>query len=137
MAIESYPEPPPPRSPSNFPSPKLSLSREPGCFTTADDNRSLLLTQLDGTTDGFPLTWIYRWQWRQHANHESLIITLSEHEIEICGKNLHATEEYLSKGRGIHFRVKDDRYLKLQGNHLTQISSINVKPTVQRIPEPN
>jgi hypothetical protein len=28
------------------------------------------------TTEGFPLTWIYRWQWRKDASQEEIVLTL-------------------------------------------------------------
>ncbi len=119
-------------APAEYPSRVASPDREPGCCTDDDRHHSLVLTQLDGATEGFPLTWLYRWQWRRHAAHERLNLTLTEHEIEIRGKNLGAVQEHLTNGRGLHLRVKDQRYFSLQPQHLPQIASITIQSTAEQ-----
>jgi len=88
--------------------PRFLPSSEPGCCTSEDDHRCLILTQLDGTIEGFPLTWLYRWQWRSSATHELLILTLTEHEVTIHGKHLDKVAKLLSDGKGLHLQIKDD-----------------------------
>jgi len=104
---------------------------DPGCCHSDDRHRSLVLTQLDGTTEGFPLTWLYRWRWCQCPTHEILTLTLTEHEVTIHGKNLDDILEHLRNNHGLHLRVKDDRYLSLQGKHAAQISTITIQPNAR------
>ena len=97
------------RYPNRVPSP----TPEPGCCTSEDNHRCLILTQLNGAAEGFPLTWLYRWQWKQSATQELLILTLTEHEVTIHGKHLENVAELLSNGKGLHLRIKDSRYQSL------------------------
>jgi hypothetical protein len=103
-------------------------SSETSCCTSEDNHRSLILTQLDGATEGFPLTWLYRWQWRSSAGNEQLIVTLTEHEVTIHGKHLDGVAELLRNGQGLHLRVKDDRYQSLMRATEILISAITVLP---------
>lgn len=121
-----------PKSPDEpvprFPSRELSPLPEAGCLSTDDHHRSLLLTQPDGSTQGFPLTWLYRWQWREHATTETLTLMLTEHVITVHGKHLARIIEPLSKGTGIHLREKDARYQSQLRPNETLISDITVLP---------
>jgi hypothetical protein len=112
---------------SNF-SEGLPSNSEADCFTTAESSRSLVFTQADGTTEGFPLTWLYRWQWKKQAAHEVLILTLTEHEIAIHGKKLARIIEPLNKGTGLHLTVKEDRYQCLLMPYETLITQIEIQP---------
>ena len=115
----------------NFPVREVLSSPEPGCFRYDDRHRSLILTQLDGTTEGYPLTWLYRWRWHKGPAHEVLALTLTEHEVTIRGKNLEYILEHLQSNHGLHLRVKDDRYLSLEGKGSVQISAIMIEPNAQ------
>ncbi|MEO6569525.1 MAG: hypothetical protein ABIO94_12235 [Opitutaceae bacterium] len=107
---------------------RLLSSSETSCCTSVDNHRSLILTQLDGATDGFPLTWLYRWQWRSFAANEQLIVTLTEHEVTIHGKHLDGIADLLRNGKGLHLRVKDDRYQSLMRPTEILITEITVLP---------
>ncbi|MBI5770286.1 MAG: hypothetical protein HZA93_21100 [Verrucomicrobia bacterium] len=117
--------------------PRLLSSHEPGCCTSEDSHRSLVLTQMDGATEGFPLTWLYRWQWRSSATHELLILTLTDHEVTIHGKHLDGVTELLSNGKGLHLRIKDARYQSLMRPNEILITTINVQPNSKHEPSQN
>lgn len=115
----------------------LSARPEPGCFTGSESHRSLVLTPWDGGTDAFPLTWLYRWNWKILPTHELLKITLTEHEVTISGLNLGLAVEYLTTGKGFHLQVKDDRYQSLLGPHALRITSITIQPHARNSPPLN
>lgn len=115
----------PPRS--KFPD-SLGRSPESVCYTVLEHARSLILTQADGATEGFPLTWLYRWQWKKETTDELLILTLSEHEAIIRGKNLEILLEALGRNTGLHLRAREERYQSLLLPHETLISCITVRP---------
>jgi hypothetical protein len=104
-----------------------------------ENGRCLILTQANGATEGFPLTWLYRWQWKKQTTDELLILTLTEHEVMIDGKNLELITEPLSKSTGLHLRVKEDRYQSLLQPDANLITHITIKPhaKAQSIPAPS
>ena len=117
--------------------PRFLPSSEPGCCTSEDDHRCLILTQLDGTLEGFPLTWLYRWQWRSSATHELLILTLTEHEVTIDGQHLDKVAKLLSDGKGLHLQIKDARYQSLMRPYEILITTITVQPNSKKEPSQN
>ena len=84
MAIDFYPGTGP-TSATRGSSSESPSSPDPGCCQSDDRHRTLVLTQLDGSTEGFPLTWLYRWQWRKELGHEVLTLTLTEHRSPSTG----------------------------------------------------
>ena len=130
MAIDFYPGTGPTsatRDSSSEHSPSLDL----GCCQSDDRHRTLVLTQLDGTTEGFPLTWLYRWQWRKELGHEVLTLTLTEHKVTIHGRHLDRIMEHLSNNHGLHLQIKDERYFNLVKRDVIRISAITVQPNAQ------
>ena len=121
---------------SKFPNTVIP-SPEPGCCTVIENGRCLILTQQNGATEGFPLTWLYRWQWKKQTTDELLILTLTEHEVMIHGKNLERIIEFLSTGTGLHLTVKDDRYQGLLRPNETHITHITVQPHEKARPSPH
>lgn len=115
----------------------LSPLPEPGCFTSDENHRCLVLSPGDGDTVGFPLTWLYRWQWKVQAPLELLTIALTEHEITISGLNLGLAVEHFTSGKGFHLRVKDDRYQSLLGPHEMRITAITIQPHTKNSPSLN
>ena len=109
----------------------VSPSPEPGCCTVIENGHSLILTQANGATEGFPLTWLYRWQWKKQTTDELLILTLTEHEVMIHGKNLELITEPLSKSTGLHLRVKEDLYQSLLQPDANPITQITIKPNAK------
>ena len=105
-----------------------AFERELECYTTDDHHRCIILTQADGATEGFPLTWLYHWEWISQGTYEQLVITLTDHEATIRGKNLSRIIEALSKGTGLHLRVRDERYQSLVRTNALLITHITVQP---------
>jgi hypothetical protein len=128
MAIESHPSSDRSQAANGIPSGSLSTSFDPGCCQADDRHRSLVLTQLDGTTEGFPLTWLYRWQWRKESNCEVLTLTLTEHQVTIHGKHLDRITEHLRNNHGLHLQIKDERYFGMIGRDPIRISTITIQP---------
>jgi hypothetical protein len=130
MAIDFYPGTGP-TSAARSPSSEHSPSLDPGCCQSDDRHRTLVLTQLDGTTEGFPLTWLYRWQWRKELGHEVLTLTLTEHKVTIHGRHLDRIMEHLRNNHGLHLQIKDERYFNLVKRDVIRISTITVEPNAQ------
>lgn len=97
------------------------------CYTEIEHGKSILLTQTNGAIDGFPLTWLYRWQWSEQTTGEQIVITLTEHEILIQGKNLEPITALLTKGTGLHLRMIDERYQTMLSPNATLITKLTVK----------
>ena len=68
--------------------------------------------------------------WKQTTD-ELLILTLTEHEVMIHGKNLELITEPLSKSTGLHLRVKEDRYQSLLQPDANLITQITIKPNAK------
>lgn len=138
MAIKSYPSPVRASAADSASLADLSSPLEQGCCQPDDRHHSLVLTQLDGTTEGFPLTWLYHWQWRKEPSHEVLTLTLTEHKVTIHGSCLDRIMEHLRNNHGLHLQIKDDRYFSIQGKSSIRISAITIKPHTPPPPnEPN
>lgn len=97
------------------------------CYTEIEHGKSILLTQANGGIDGFPLTWLYRWQWNEQPTGEQIVITLTEHEVLIQGKNLEPITTLLTKGTGLHLRMIDERYQSMLSPNATLITKLTVK----------
>mgnify|MGYP001616536127 CR=1 FL=1 len=106
----------------------LAESEPVRCYTEIEHGKSILLTQTNGAIDGFPLTWLYRWQWNEETTGEQIVITLTEHEILIQGKNLETITALLTKGTGFHLRMIDERYQTMLSPNATLITQLTVKP---------
>ncbi len=106
----------------------VSQTSGPGCCTVIENGRCLILTPTNGATEGFPLTWLYRWQWKKQTTDEVLILTLTEHEVTIHGKNLEPITDSLSKSTGLHFKVIADRYQSLLPSDSILITHIIINP---------
>ena len=130
MAIDFYPGTGP-TSAARSPSSEHSPSLDPGCCQSDDRHHTLVLTQLDGTTEGFPLTWLYRWQWRKELGHEVLTLTLTEHKVTIHGRHLDRIMEHLRNNHGLHLQIKDERYFNLVKRDVIRISTIAIQPHSQ------
>ncbi len=98
------------------------------CCMELEGGKSLLLTHAAGVTDGFPLTWLYRWQWSEQPTEERIVVTLTEHEILVRGKNLEPISSLLAKGIGLHLRTIDERYHATLSPNATLITNLTIKP---------
>lgn len=122
---------------SEAPLPRFLPDAEPGCCTSEDNHRCLILTQLDGAVEGFPLTWLYRWQWHPSALNERLTISLTDHEVTVRGKHLDRVAELLSNGKGLHLQIKDARYQSLLRPNEILITTITIQPNAKSEPAQN
>lgn len=114
-----------------------ALQPDLDCCTTHKHQRCLILTQANGATEGFPLTWLYHWEWKQQGSHELLTITLTEHVATIRGKNLTRIIESLTQGTGFHLRVTNERYQSLLRPNQALITEITVQPHTKTQPQPH
>lgn len=121
----------------DVPLPRLPPDDEPDCCTSADSHRCLILTRQDGGVEGFPLTWLYRWQWHPSAPQERLNISLTEHEVTVCGKHLDRVAELLSNGKGLQLQIRDARYQSLLRPSEILITSITIQPHAKSEPAQN
>ena len=133
MAIDFYPGTGPTSATRGSLS-ERSPSHDPGCCQSDDRHRTLVLTQLDGTTEGFPLTWLYRWQWRKELGHEVLTLTLTEHQVTIQGRNLDRIMEHLRNNHGLQLQIKDERYFSMAKRDVIRISTITIQ-THSQLPQ--
>jgi hypothetical protein len=117
--------------------PRFLPDAEPGCCTSEDNHRCLILTQLDGTVEGFPLTWLYRWQWQPTALSERLIVSLTDHEVTVRGKHLDRVAELLGNGKGLRLQIKDTRYQSLLRPTEILITTITIQPNAKSAPSQN
>lgn len=114
--------------------PRFLSEAEPACCISEDSHRCLILVQRNGAVEGFPLTWLYRWQWQPGATQERLAIGLTDHEVTIHGKQLDRVAELLSNGKGLRLQIKDARYQSLLRPNEILITAITIQPNAK--PEP-
>lgn len=117
--------------------PRFLPDTEPSCCTSEDSHRCLILVQQDGALEGFPLTWLYRWQWHPAATQERLTISLTDHEVAIDGKHLDRVAELLSNGKGLRLQIKDARYQSLLRPNEILITSIAIQSNAKSEPAQN
>ncbi len=117
--------------------PRFLPEAEPPCCASEDSHRCLILVQRNGAVEGFPLTWLYRWQWRPSATQERLAISLADHEVTIHGKQLDRVAELLSNGKGLRLQIKDTRYQSLLRPNEILISTITIQPNAKSEPAQN
>jgi hypothetical protein len=110
---------------------------EQTCCTSEDSHRCLILVQRNGAVEGFPLTWLYRWQWQPGATQERLAISLTDHEVTVHGKQLDRVAELLSNGKGLRLQIKDARYQSLLRPNEIFITAITIQQNAKCEPAQN
>ena len=100
--------------------------------------RSLLaFTRADGRTTGFPLSWLYRFDYRKDEGDEQFTLLLTEHRVTITGLGLGALEDQLKKGEGFHVMELPERYTGIQRNEKAHVTSIAIEAVTKPNPESN
>lgn len=89
----------------------------------------LVFTLADGATVGFPLSWLYRFDYRKNQAGEQFSLHLTEHRVTIQGKGLVILEDRLKDGAGFHLSELPDRYLSIRRSDKAQIDHITIEPT--------
>ncbi len=97
----------------------------------------LMFTQADGTTVGFPLSWLYQFDYRKDERGETFVLHLTEHVVTVTGRTLGVLEDQLKKGEGFHVSEPAERYASIQRNEQAQIASITIEPLVKPMHENN
>lgn len=95
-------------------------------------SRSMLIfTQADASTIGFPLSWLYRFDYRKDSRGEVLTLHLTEHLVTVLGRMLGMAVGQLQQGEGFHLSEVPERYQGLQRNEDAHIASITIEPVTK------
>lgn len=107
--------------------PKTQLDRD-----QYQANRSMLIfTQADASTIGFPLSWLYRFDYRNDSRGEVLTLHLTEHLVTVVGQMLGMAVGQLQQGEGFHLSEVPERYKGLLRNEDAHIASITIEPVIK------
>jgi hypothetical protein len=79
-----------------------------------------------GKTVGFPLSWLYRYEYCEDDDLETMRLYFGEHRVVVRGCPLRELQEHLHKGQGFHLRVTADRYQAMQQMEKSYIQSIEI-----------
>lgn len=89
----------------------------------------LVFTLADGATTGFPLSWLYRFDYRKDEAGERFLLHLTDHRVTVQGKGLVTLEDRLKNGEGFHISELPDRYLSIRRSDKAHIDHITIEPT--------
>lgn len=107
--------------------PKTQLDRD-----QYQASRSMLIfTRADGSTIGFPLSWLYRFDYRKDGREEKLTLHLTEHLVTVVGRMLGMAVGQLQQGEGFHLSEVPERYKGLQRNEDAHIATITIAPVTK------
>lgn len=95
-------------------------------------SRSMLIfTQADASTIGFPLSWLYRFDYRKDSRGEVLTLHLTEHLVTVVGRMLGMAVGQIQQGEGFHLSEMPERYQGLQRKEGAHIASITIEPVTK------
>ena len=97
----------------------------------------LIFTQADAGTIGFPLSWLYRFEYRKDGRSEKLTLQLTEHLVTVTGRMMSIAVWQLQQGEGFHLSEMPERYQGLQRNEDAHIASITIEPVIKSPHENN
>ena len=97
----------------------------------------LIFTLADASTTGFPLSWLYRFDYRKDGREEKLTLHLTEHRVTVVGRMLNMAVGQLQQGEGFHLSEVAERYQGLQWNENAHIASITIEPVIKPTHENN
>lgn len=83
-------------------------------------------TVAEGKTIGFPLSWLYRYEYAEDGDLETLLLYFGEHRVAVRGCPLRELQDHLHNGEGFHLRVTADRYQAIQQMEKSYIQSIEI-----------
>ena len=91
----------------------------------------LIFTQADASTIGFPLSWLYRFEYRKDGRGDKLTLQLTEHLVTVTGRMMSIVLWQLQQGEGFHLSEVPERYQGLQRNADAHIASITIEPVTK------
>ena len=97
----------------------------------------LIFTQADASTIGFPLSWLYRFDYRKDGREEKLTLQLTEHRVTVVGRMLGMAVGQLQQGEGFHLSEVAERYQGLLQTENAHIASITIEPVIKPTHENN
>ena len=97
----------------------------------------LIFTQADASTIGFPLSWLYRFDYRKDGCEETLTLHLTEHLVTVVGRMLGMAVGQLQQGEGFHLSEVPERYKGLQRHEDAHVASITIEPVIKTNHENN
>ena len=101
-------------------------------------SRSMLIfTWADVSTIGFPLSWLYRFDYRKDGREEKLTLHLTEHLVTVVGRMLGIAVGQLKQGEGFHLSEVPERYQGLQRKEDAHVASIAIEPVTKPTHENN
>ena len=102
-----------------------------------DSRHLLLFTQADGTTTGFPITWLYQVRRETRAGQDRLTIFLTEHRVTLEGRMMDRLLDQLRIGEGFHASERPERYASIQRSEDAYISKITIEPLSPQVHQGN
>lgn len=97
----------------------------------------LIFTQTDNRTTGFPIAWLYRFDYLKTDRGEQLTLHLTEHLVTVAGRTLDMLGHQLKQGEGFHVSELLERYQGLQRHERAHIASITIEPVIKPTNENN
>ncbi len=119
----------PQSGPGSKPSLQLAWPQYQAC------RNMLIFTLADNHTIGFPIAWLYRFDYRKDDFKQQLTLHLTEHLVTVVGRTMDVLGHQLTQGEGFHVSEMSERYLGIQRNERAHIASITIEPVVKPTPE--
>ena len=88
----------------------------------------LVFTLADRRTVGFPLSWLYQYDYRRGEEADTFTLVLTEHRITVAGLHLGAMEDRLQEGEGFRAKELPARYQGTLRPGEPHISRITIEP---------
>lgn len=106
-------------------------------FCYGESRHLLLFTQADGTTTGFPITWLYQIRRETCAGQDRLTIFLTEHRVMLEGRMMDRLLDQLRMGEGFHASERPERYASIRRSEDAYISKITIEPLSPNVHQGN
>lgn len=90
---------------------------------------AIVLVKANGTTTGFPLTWLYQWHLKPASvSSDTLTLFLTDHQVTVEGQCLAPLGELLEQNAGFRLTERTERYRSLKEIKEIYISNIFIRP---------